>query len=143
MAKDMTGDFEEKKGLGTFMSNLKKYLFGVLAGSVVVTVMLCIGALILTVGGVPDGLIAAFAYIAVALGAFSAGYTALRMLRSSGILNGVITGVIMFVLQFFLSLAFSEGKVFSLQTLIYLLINCLLAALGGVAGVNIRKRRFF
>ncbi len=144
MSKNITGENEEKRILASgLLSRLKKYLIGVAAGIIGVVVMLCISSLILTISGVPDALLDLFAYLSVAVGAFVAGYISLRLLGSSGLTNGLATGALMFFIQFIVSLAFSDGKVFSLQTLVYLLINCLLATVGGIVGVNNKKRRFF
>lgn len=111
--------------------------FGVLAAGL----LLCAFALILSLGGVPDGLMNVFVFFTAFGGAFACGFFTLAKLKHGGLWNGLIAGGIFFLLQLILGLLFGGGSVFSLSTPLFLALDLAAGGLGGIASVNLPGRR--
>ncbi len=106
-------------------------------GLLVTGFLLCVFALIMTIGGVPDGLVNLFVFLTACGGAFACGFFALAKLKNSGLWNGMIAGGIFFLLQLILGLLWGAESVFSLSTLLFLILDLLAGAGGGIVSVNL------
>ena len=73
------------------------------------------------------------------LSAFSSGFTALRVLKRDGMVNGLISGVILFLIHATVSSFFGEGGVTKL--LLFGAAELPLAALGGILSVNMGSKK--
>ena len=62
-----------------------------------------------------------------------------RMIRAKGALFGAITGFVLFAVLFIISVS-AAGETLGMATLIKLISMPVAGALGGILGVNLRKR---
>ena len=119
--------------------NIKKYFFGVVSGTMMLMLLICLCALILTNSDIPDSFVTVFAIVSLCLAAFTAGVVSTLMIRSKGLTNGLITGIVFFVLQLVCGLIMPGGGLFSYMTIVYLIIDVVMASVGGVVCVNLRR----
>ncbi len=123
-----------------FKVKIKSILLGAAAGAVVCTVFLFLFAFFFSVvKTVPQFMIQGIAVFCAVLGAFVAGYTAVRMYRSKGLMYGALSGFLLFLVITIVAFIASRDK-FTYLTIIRMLLMVTLGAVGGVIGVN-RKRR--
>lgn len=123
-----------------FKVKIKSILLGAAAGAVVCTVFLFLFAFFFSVvKTVPQFMIQGIAVFCAVLGAFVAGYTAVRMYRSKGLMYGALSGFLLFLVITIVAFIASRDK-FTYMTIIRMLLMVTLGAVGGVIGVN-RKRR--
>lgn len=115
-------------------------LIGAGVGVLVCTVILLIMAAVMTAVIVPAAVVTPLALAAAALGAFAGGLVAARLSRERGLLYGAGSGLLLFLLVTaagFALLPETRGALLPLKAA--LLIGG--GALGGVLGVNLRRRR--
>ena len=100
-------------------------------------------ALIMTGDSMPDSSIQVLGPAAGLISVFIGGFVAALKNKKSGMLTGVFTGLAVFAVLFVLSMIFRNGdtEFFSLKTLLTLISILLAGMLGGVVGVNIKRRR--
>lgn len=91
----------------------------------------------------PDSSIQVLGPAAGLISVFIGGFVAALKNKKSGMLTGVFTGLAVFAVLFVLSMIFRNGdtEFFSLKTLLTLISILLAGMLGGVVGVNIKRRR--
>ncbi len=111
-----------------------------LSGAIVSTAILLVLSLVMSVRDVPAVLINPLACAAIAVGSFFAGFLCAKQLRQRGMLFGALCGIIMFGLLLFTSLTLT-GEAFGWIVLIKLVIVLTSAMIGGILGVNTRRRR--
>lgn len=111
-----------------------------LSGAAISTAILLVFALVMSVRDVPAVLINPLACAAIAVGSFFAGFLCAKMLRQRGMLFGALCGILMFGILLFTSLTLT-GDAFGWIVLIKLVIVMTSAMIGGVIGVNTRRRR--
>ena len=80
------------------------------------------------------------AIVAAAAGAFFGGFAAARIAREKGLLIGGACGLLLFILVALAGFAFLK-EIRGAYILVKLAVMLVLSALGGVIGVNLRKRR--
>ena len=120
---------------------LKTLIVGLVSGMLVCVLFLVLFASVFVkLGSIPQNLINVFALIAAALGAFAAGYIALRIFKEKGLYFGATCGSLVFLI-FTISGFFVSGESISSFTFIKLLLLVFFGALGGVLGTNKRRRR--
>ena len=115
-------------------------LYGLICGVVATVFMLFILAFIMTLRDVPASLVAAFSSLAVGFGGLCAGFFAARKAGRKGLLFGTATGVFLYIIVLCSSLIANSGA-FSVMSIIKLAITVLSASIGGILGVNVKKRR--
>ena len=138
MAKTITQD-ASRSDYRSLFGNIKKFAIGALAGIIVSAAFMCLFALLLSSGIIPEGAIGALAGISVGLAAFVTGFLSVFLIKSNGLLNGAVAGIVFFICQTLFSFALGDGQLISVQMLIYLAVDIILAAIGGIMSVNIRK----
>lgn len=114
----------------------KALAFGIISGTLICTLFLLLFSFILTKAGiVSDTVVNVISFVIDALGAFSAGYTSLIILRQKGLVYGLITGLLLF---FFLTIIgfLVSREPFTLFTVLKLFIMIFMGALGGVVSAN-------
>ncbi len=127
----------EKSGWG---SRIRAVAFSCCIGLVIMAAFLLLFALLLSVKDLPHGAIEPMALCAGILGAIAAGFCCARILGEHGLLLGLLCGSCLFLLFLLSSLMVSDDG-FGMRTFLKWLILALSGSIGGVLGVNIRKRR--
>lgn len=114
---------------------------GALAGAIGCLLVLLMMAALLVAQDVPQTAVSPLALVAVAAGAFIGGFVSARIAGQNGWLMGVSTGLVLFVLLLVAGgFALFDDPAGS-QLLLKLAIVLVTAAVGGIVGVNVRKRR--
>lgn len=121
------------------LQKLKHFLFGVLFGVGVSVVFLSLSALLMSVTDLPEWLLPVLAYAAVCLGAFAAGFFTVCRRKTNGLLNGALAGLFFFILQALIGIALGSENPLSASLLVFLLLDVVFAAVGGIVSVNVRR----
>lgn len=121
----------------------KKYALALTAGSLggiaVLAVLLCLFAFALSAGGLTGSSAPMFSSAALAVGAFVSGFITAKLIREHGLLVGALSGAWMFIIVCVVG-AFVGVTELSGAALFRLAISAAAAALGGIVGVNLRRR---
>ncbi len=122
-----------------FRSWLRPVLVGVAVGLIGCIGLLMLMALVVQSVDVPRAAILPLAIGAAAIGAFLAGLTAAAIAKQKGLLLGAVCGLVLWLLILLAGVArytgvSGEGAVLKLAALV------LSGGIGGVLGVNLRKR---
>ena len=118
---------------------LRPMLVGVAVGLIVSVGMLMLMALLVQTLDVPRVAVLPMAIAAAAIGAFSAGLTAAAVSKQRGLVHGLVCGLVLWFL--ILAAGFSRyAGVSAGNAAIKLAVLVLTGAIGGVLGVNMRKR---
>ncbi len=118
---------------------LRPVLVGVAVGLIGCIALLMLMALIVQSVDVPRAAILPLAIIAAAIGAFLAGLTAAAIAKQKGLLLGAVCGLVLWLLILLAGVARYEG-VSGGNAVVKLAALVLSGGIGGVLGVNLRKR---
>lgn len=140
----MIGAFDMKKDSvkKTFVSGkaLKAIIIGSIVGSAVsVFAIILASTIIVKLGMVPYEVIVPIVIAAIVIGAFIGGYITARINKTSGMAMGAVCATVMFVLC--LGTGTASGGVLGITVLLRLLLMIVSGAVGGILGVNKRRRR--
>ena len=117
---------------------LSGFLVSVIA-SLIITVICAVAATNLSVSD--DGLLI-MSLICMSLGAFFGGMAAAKIYKEKGFLIGALNGVIFFFLTTVISFALNADTM-TYISLIKFIIFTLSSMIGGVIGVNMKRKRSF
>lgn len=101
-------------------------------------ILLAVFALILSKGNFSEPIVTALSFAAQTLGAFFGGFAAAKINKKNGLIMGSANGAIVFAILTLLSLII--GGMLSVMTVIRLILLVLSSTLGGIMGVNLRKK---
>lgn len=115
------------------------YLLGALLGvlSALASMMIFAAALLLL--DIDRAYAAPFATLSLAIGSFFASRKTSKIIGDKGYITGLIVGLTVFVMITLLSLVMGNG--FSINTLFHFIIVTLSSLVGGIMGVNGKKRK--
>lgn len=122
-------------------SNVNKksaYLFGTVIGILSTLSAMLVFAGVLLIFDIDRAYSAPFATISLAVGAFIASNATAKKIGDKGYITGLIIGLTVFAIITVLSLALGNG--FSVNTLFHFVIVTLSSLVGGIIGVNGKKR---
>lgn len=124
-----------------FSSVVKAILFGASIGAIVCAVFLFVFAfLFVSIKSVPQFMVQIIAVFCAAIGAFVSGYIAAKISRFNGLIYGTLSGFSLFLMLTLIAFIISRDK-FTYITLVRLLSMLLSGAIGGVLGVNKKRRK--
>lgn len=118
---------------------VRPLVWGIVAGIAVCLLLLLLMAAVMTAKDIPQAAVTPMAVVAAAAGAFTGGLTAARIARENGWLLGAIAGLLLYVLVALCGMIFLQdvnGEYVLLK--LGILVAC--GAVGGMLGVNLRKR---
>ncbi|MGI6269439.1 MAG: TIGR04086 family membrane protein [Candidatus Howiella sp.] len=115
-------------------------LYGLICGVIATVFMLFVLAFVMTLKDVPAAAVSAFSSLAVGFGGLCGGFFASRKAGRKGLFFGAATGIFLYIIVLCASLIVNSGA-FSVMSIIKLAITVLSAAIGGILGVNMKKRR--
>lgn len=114
---------------------LKSLLLGTVFGLAAAVLFSVLFSLLLPMSFVPDEMVSVCACAAVFFGAFVSGFVSLRLIGSSGLVNGLFAGILFAAVH--LLAAMVSGGVFSGPMIFICLgLEILGAAVGGLVSVN-------
>ena len=119
---------------------LRPVIIGAVVGALCCTLLLAVMAAIVASQDIPKAAITPMAIVAAAAGAFFGGFAAARIAKGKGLLIGGTCGLLLFILVALAGFAFLK-EIRGAYILVKLAVMLVLSALGGVIGVNLRKRR--
>lgn len=119
---------------------LRPVIIGAVVGALCCTLLLAVMAAIVASQDIPKAAITPMAIVAAAAGAFFGGFAAARIAKEKGLLIGGACGLLLFILVALAGFAFLK-EIRDAYILVKLAVMLVLSALGGVIGVNLRKRR--
>ena len=117
---------------------LRTVLLSILAAAVVVTALTALFALAMSLVTIPSAVLSGVVIVLLILAGFVSGYLSAKSIRKNCLRVGVICGVALSVLLFLLA-----GVIFdsvSWQIITKMLVVTAAASIGGVLGVNSRKK---
>lgn len=124
-----------------FTTALKAILFGVAVGAAICAGFLFLFAfLFVAVKSIPQFMIQTTALVCSSVGAFVSGYISIRIYHSKGLVCGAFAGFLLFAIITLIAFIISRDK-FTYITLIRLLAMVFFGAVGGILGVNKRRRK--
>ena len=122
---------------------LKRYLrplaLGVLLGATVCMILLALMALAMSLGDIPQGMVSMLASVAFWVGGFAGGFFCACFSKERGLVLGFCCGAVLSVVCLLASLAV-EGPGFGAAAAARFVAMLFACALGGVLGVNRRKK---
>lgn len=122
------------------VKRIKSLITGVTAGAVVSVIAVILTAFaVMKSGSVPYDTMPALAAASGCLGAFAGGYLCARINKSMGLAMGAACGGLLFLVLLIAGLGFGGG--IGLFTLVRALLMAVCGGIGGILGVNRRKRR--
>ena len=128
-----------KSGSGT-SKIVKSVMAGTVVGSVVLVLTAClVSFVIVKLQTVNAGTIAPAALLSACFGALAGGYTAAMIQKSMGMATGALCGFVMTLL--FLLAGMAAGGEIGTVTLLRSILMTLGGAVGGVLGVNKKRKR--
>ncbi|WP_312642237.1 TIGR04086 family membrane protein [Hydrogenoanaerobacterium sp.] len=122
------------------MKYLKPILTGTLVGAVVITIILMVLSLLLSLQNIPQMLITPMVLLALAVGSLMGGNFAAKLVREKGLAVGLCCGVLLFLMLLLFGQGISDNG-FGIMAAAKLAIALAFSAIGGVMGVNTKKRR--
>lgn len=114
-------------------------LWGVAVGGIVTTLLLVLMAVVMTVRDIPQGIVTPLATAAAAIGGFVGGLTAARIAKRQGLLIGALCGALLYALIWVTGMGHA-GELQAVSVLIKWAILIACGAVGGIVGVNMRRR---
>ncbi len=117
----------------------KPVLISMAIGILTGMLLLCVMSFVLTKTDVAPTTIPMFGMVSVLVVSFVSGFAAARQTGAKGLAMGAVTGVGLFVIVFLLCLLFS-GEEITPMAFLKLTIVVVSAAIGGIFGVNRRKK---
>jgi len=114
--------------------------FSVLAGAVACMIVLLIFSFVLSTQNIPQSLVDPMATVSICVGAFVSGLVCGKIIHRKGLVCGLVCGIALSFVLLLASLGISDGG-FGIPALFKIVFILLFAMLGGVLGINTRKRR--
>ncbi len=111
------------------------------AGILVVIVCLLAFSILMTKFDAPEAMVSVMSSLALCIGAYSGGYIASRKRRQNGLILGLMTGILIYCLILAIGLLFAKTSV-TLTFFSKLVMTIVCGAIGGIIGVNSKKKRY-
>lgn len=118
---------------------IRPVLGGLLFGMIVSLVCIGIFALIFTLRDLPQAAVQPMASVSLALGALAGSVFAARAFGAKGMLVGAVSGLLLFLILYVVGAAMHRIDTGTLA-LVKLILSILCGCIGGIAGVNTRRR---
>ncbi len=124
----------KSKNNGNYGSIIFSSIFGVIC----IFLILLAFSFLVERFNVPNPLLSIISVISISFGAFIGGYTAGFKKRKNGLTTGIVAGIITYILVMIIGALISNFTEFSFLT--KLIIMIIFGAIGGVLGVNAKKK---
>lgn len=118
----------------------KGIFFGILTGSLIITILMMLSSIIiLQTGSLPGDILSYVVLVFIGIGSLLGGYIAGRIYKKNGLIIGAVTGVISFLILFLSGISnISEGV--GIMTILKLVVTIIPSMLGAILGVNKKKK---
>jgi len=112
-----------------------------LIGMVIIILCLLLFSILITKFDAPEIMVTIMSSLALCIGAYSGGYISSKRRRQNGLLMGIISGILIYCLILIVGLIFAKTAI-SFGILSKLILTLICGAIGGIFGVNSRKKRY-
>jgi len=119
--------------------SIRPIAVSVVCGMAACILLMLLMSVLLTTQNIPQSAIEPMALFAISAGAFTAGYLCARAMRSGGLVYGGACGLIITLIVIIAGL--SAGNSLGAPALFRIIFIMLSSMLGGVVGVNTRRRK--
>lgn len=118
----------------------KGIFFGILTGSLIITILMMLSSIIiLQTGSLPGDILSYVVLVFIGIGSLFGGYIAGRIYKKNGLIIGAVTGVISFLILFLSGISnISEGV--GIMTMLKLVVTIIPSMLGAILGVNKKEK---
>lgn len=118
----------------------KGIFFGILTGSLIITILMILSSIIiLQTGSLPGDILSYVVLVFIGIGSLLGGYIAGRIYKKNGLIIGAVTGVISFLILFLSGISnISEGV--GIMTMLKLVVTIIPSMLGAILGVNKKEK---
>lgn len=118
----------------------KGIFFGILTGSLIITILMMLSSIIiLQTGSLPGDILGYVVLVFIGIGSLLGGYIAGRIYKKNGLIIGAVTGVISFLILFLSGISnISEGV--GIMTMLKLVVTIIPSMLGAILGVNKKEK---
>jgi len=118
---------------------IKNVLISVTIFCVITSVLLLFMASIITVQNIPHKVFPVLTVVAVSISAFLSSFILAKLTKENGLVNGIILGVVLSLIIYIVGLLLNGTHVSEIMYIKTIAIT-LLSSLGGVIGVNLKKK---
>lgn len=117
----------------------KNILISIISFCILTSILLLFMASIITVQNIPHNVFPFISSIVVGISSFVSSFILAKLTKEKGLLNGVLLGIFLSVIISFIGLVLNGIQI---STLMYIktIIIIIMSSLGGVLGVNAKKR---
>lgn len=129
----------QKKGV-RFGSMIKPLIWGLLCCAISISLLFVIASLIISRFDVPIPSISTIVLVCAGISSFLGGYVSAKIYKRQGLIIGFLSGLL-FALVIIICSLLEAGSLISVQNLIKYIVILVAAMLGGILGVNHRKKR--
>lgn len=131
------GQVSEGRG---FTRCIRPVAISVLIGAVCCALVLLLMSVIVSSQNIPQFAIDPMAIFSICVGGFAAGFCCARIMREGGLAYGALCGVVLTIIVMLAGLAIKDNS-FGIPALLKIAFIMLSSMLGGVLGVNTKRRR--
>lgn len=124
-------------GLGGY---LKPFLIGILVSIISTAILLFIFAFLLTIYDASDSIVVIMSMLAWGIGALAGGFAAAKSYGKNGLIIGFCSGLIMFLILTIVAMIINSSGL-TIQSFIKLVLSVICACVGGVLGINLKRKR--
>lgn len=110
-------------------------------GIIVILITLFLFSIILSKVNATEFVLSIVATISLCIGGYVGGYVCARKRRRNGLIQGIICGTIIFAIVLLFGTVFAKA-VIEISTAGKLILTLLCSGVGGIVGVNTKKRRY-
>lgn len=129
--------------LGKNSSDSIKVIFtGIIISFFATLIFIILSAFAISLADVSEGVMQVISVLSVAFGAFIGGFFTSKLKREKGLVTGAVIGFLLFVLITIFSMIVS-GASMTIFTALKFVASVVSASLGGVIGVNFKRKRKF
>lgn len=125
---------------GRIAHGIRPIAMSVLVGAVCCALVLLLMAALMAAVNVPQFAVDPMASFALMAGGFAAGFSCAKIMREKGLVYGAICGVLLSLLVVLAGLAIND-RGFGIPALFKVAFTLFSSMLGGVLGVNARRRK--
>lgn len=132
---------DKSRNSGTVAKAVKAVAVGTVVGfGICMLILLVITFMLVKIQNFPEALVVPVAISTACIGAFFGGYFSARVKKNNGLAMGAVCSLLMFVVLLLIGSAFL-GDAFGIVSLLRMGVMLISGAIGGVLGVNKRRRR--
>ena len=132
---------DKSRNSGSPVKAVKAAAVGAAIGlGICMLILTVIAFFIVKIQSFPEAMVVPAAIFTACIGAFCGGYFSARIKKNAGLAMGAICALVIFLVLLLVGISF-EGDNFSTVSLLRLGVMLISGAIGGVLGVNKRRRR--